>query len=564
VISTRCKVLAVLGAVGLAGCNPNGLQLTVDISSAAYGRADEVRVRLGVESQGVPELPMSVDLGGADLSSSRQGGVLITPAAGSTEISFARGSFPLAQHFETLLQPVPMQVATVGVAGGLFQSGKWLGGGPALVHVRFSSSNSYSAHLSLDCDDPVGCNAESLVDLAAPPAAPKVAVTRATAHPLSLLAVAPLTVPGAATAIFGDSLNVMLYPPLVGQPFPDTLAPATTIIGKFGEPLSGALVADLDGDGQADLILSSSMARGGAGLIFILYAPKLPSGATFDLNVPANYAQTARIVGQRQEGLGSTLAAVPPPVGSATTPILLAAGAPHYNLNYVFAPPVSGEVSSSTAQATLSGGTTVGGALVGGVLDQSLLVIGAPMENTVYLLPASSLTGLINVKNAMRISGPKGFGAALAIGPAELGTLAVGAPDADTVEYFSPGSSRQWTLAPEKTFTGPAGSGFGSAVAVASVANNPLWIAVGAPQASPFGRLRGGEVIVFKLDRLRPGPTNGVGDSVQLVWPEADGDGLGVQLGFGSFDTSSTSQQLFVGKSTAPGAVYGIQSLPNP
>jgi hypothetical protein len=55
-----------------------------------------------------------------------------------------------------------------------------------------------------------------------------------------------------------------------------------------------------------------------------------------------------------------------------------------------------------------------------------------------------------------------------------------------------------------------------------------------------------------------------VGEAVQLVWPEADGDGLGAQLAFGSWDTSSMSQQLFVARTATPGAVYGIQSLPYP
>jgi hypothetical protein len=364
----------------------------------------------------------------------------------------------------------------------------------------------------------------------------------------------------------------MLYPPLVGgQPFPDTLTPATTIVAKFGEPITGALAADVDGDGLTDLILSSPTARNGDGVVYIFYAPKIPGGAVFDLNTSLNYAQAARIVGQVQEGLGTTLAAVPPAVGSATSANLLAVGAPRFDRVYVFAPPASGEVStstSSTARATLLGGNTVGGALAGGVLGESMLVVGAPIQNSVYLIPATSLNGGrgIDLTRAMQISGSGRFGAALAI-MTGLGTLlAVGAPDADTVALFNPGSGPQWTTGPGISFSGTPGSGFGSAVALGPPGVH-FWLAVGAPQASPFGRLGGGEVVLFSVAGV-PAPSTqqlvDVGEARLLIWPEADGEGLGAQLGFGNWDTSSTIQQLFVAKSTAPGAVYGIQSLPLP
>jgi hypothetical protein len=540
-------------ALGLLGCQ-NGLDLTIDLQSGSFN-VDEVRVRLDVEHRN-----FGSDLGGVE-GPSQQSGAVITPGKGNTVISFPYSLFNNTNELETILQPEPSQATSVAIAGGLFKNGGWVGGGPLVTHAYISTENRYSVQLTLGCDVPGRCQPVAVFDLAAPPTEPKIAVAPAKGNnPLSVLAVASLTVPGAATAIVSDSLNVMLYPPLVGQPFPDTLAPATSIIGKFGEPLTGALAADVDGDGQTDLILSSPAARGGAGVVYIFYAPKIPTGAVFDLNTDLNYAETVRIVGDPGDGFGAMLAAVPPDAFSTTSASLLAVGVPNHGLVYVFAPPSSGESPArTTARATIDGAGTYGGALAAGVFERSTLLIGAPSQNAVYPIAASLLNGPINVTQMFRLSGSGRFGAALAVGMGGGGPVfAVGAPDADTAFIFNSPAITQSTGTPWKTFSGPAGSGFGSAIALSEADD---WYAIGAPLASPFGKLGGGEVVIFNGHRLRPATPNVVSDAVQLVWPEADGDRLGAQLAFGNYDTSSTKQQLFIGATKMPGAFYGIQSL---
>jgi hypothetical protein len=323
-------------------------------------------------------------------------------------------------------------------------------------------------------------------------------------------------------------------------------------------------IGDLDGDGQPDLALSSPVGQNGAGEVFLFYAPSLPKSGTFDLNTNVNYAATPRVVGQQAEALGTALAILPSPSGN-----LLVAAAAGSGRVYAIVPPRSGVASSGSASAILTGaGATA--ALAAGALDGSgaTLAVGLPSSNAVHLLPAARLSGQVTIDLASgqttRLDGTGSFGAALSIGNLRYApALAVGAPDADTVLVYQGGLVAQWS-APVWTFTGTPASRFGASVALTPMYGGEDTIAVGATAASPFGKVQGGEVVVFRTDRLgTPGlvSTADVTRAQLLLWSESDGDGLGAQTAFAHFDMSTRAPQLFVGKTGTPGGVYGIADL---
>jgi hypothetical protein len=555
-------------ALGLAGCGGPGLHLTIDVLPSELPLVDEVRIRIDQKSGP----PLGLDLGGADLGPIRESGAEVAPGVGNTVITFARGSFRLASQFETVLLPSPPGDVDVSLAGGLFQSdGAWLGGGAMLPNLTLSSERATSAQLSLQCDQggcfpPVG-----VIDLATPPASPAIVVARGAFDPTRLLAIAPLGPPnGGDTLLVGDSSSVRLYRPATfssGPTLPAALSSTAIIIGKQGEPLgTAAAVGDLDGDGQPDLALSSPVGLGGAGEVFIFYSQMVPSSGPLDLNTDLVYAAIPRVVGQQAEALGTALAILPGPSGNLL--VIAAAGSGRV---YVVAPPKSGVASIATANATLTGASATAVLAVGALdVGGATLAVGVPSSNAVHLLPAAELSVPVTIDLASgpttTLSGTGSFGASLAIGLFNTTpTLAVGAPDADTVSVYQGGLVAQWS-APVWTLNGTPATRFGASLAMTRTFG-PDVLAVGATAASPFGKLAGGEVVVFDTNRLGDPSlvsTVDVSQAALLLWSESDGDGLGAQAAFGRFDTSSGSDQLFVGKTSSQGAVYGIADMSLP
>ncbi len=559
-----------------------------------------------------------------------------TAASGATvrsdgrtvQITVPIAAFAGGTSLALLLVPTGPTPLAVSLQGAMFhKDGRAVGSAPSTAAVELRADRRTGAALAFACTDVVTCAPAApagSLDLAMPPPTPLVAEIAGSADGsrLGLLGTGRFRMgaPGAdlvaaetrgATGVVyvfrARDWSIPGFPSLQAGRRLDGAMAQVTIVGRSGESLGdAAAIADVDGNGDDDLVVTATSAASGAGVAYVIRGSLLANdGVTIDLSDPATYMGTPRISGAApQDLLGSAviLAHV-----SSTTARDLVLGAPGANgasapgagRIYVMPAP-TGAVQAGSRGVTILGPTAnvgIGLALAAGDFDadgRADLAIGNRADGLmrrgiVYVVKGSRLaSGSIDLavdRVDGQIRGAPGGLLGWSVATADVDgdrvfELAVGARDLGVAYVFVGAGAlgahdvgaREYDLA---RVADPA-SRFGSAIAVGELdGDNKSDLLIGAPGAEgPGGRTGAGAGYVVTGAWLTKSGPPGQGRTISLstdraaltVYGSGRGDALGERVALGRVDLSSKHDQLLFGSQGGgrqmQGVVDVVQYLP--
>jgi hypothetical protein len=400
----------------------------------------------------------------------------------------------------------------------------------------------------------------------------------------------------------------------------------TVIIGREGDQLgSAAAIGDVDGDGVGDLLVTAIAANGpstgaGAGAAYLFSGARLKNAKLIDLNDAATFAATPRIFGgNAQEQLGSSVALAHLSSSANADLILGAAGAAGgsagagagrvyvFFANTLLAAPnrelSAGNPGSGDEDATIFGATSqlpIGNSLAARDVAAPVgaeIAVGNEYEDmgkgAVYVLTAARIMGatlprafdLASSSYDLRVAGSQQAGWSVALADLEgagAPDLIIGSRMSSTVYVVpiatalagSTPAALDLTSATELAIVGPAGSGFGSALATGDLdGTGALDLLIGAPKLDGPDGSRAGAGAAYALTGDQVGHLTGKATQLSykqlaVIFGANPGDALGKQVALGRLDLSAGVSQIVAAAptsgSSSQGEVFALDQLPRP
>jgi MYXO-CTERM domain-containing protein len=340
-----------------------------------------------------------------------------------------------------------------------------------------------------------------------------------------------------------------------GGATPSTM-PTLTLAGTAGDELgAAAAIADLDGDGAAELILGAPGANSGAGAVYVVWGGAT-TPPTIDLASATLPAFVSVVTGtQANDRLGASLAVAD--VNGDGKPDLLA-GADGAATAYAITSAVLTR-GASTAAAPLPAATGPSGSRFGASLAAAAgrIVVGAPTQGSkgaAYTLVTSDFATPAKAAGSPTAGRGGGFGAAVtAIDVDGSGTaLAVAAAPDD-----GPGTTSVLSSSPMIVQAVAPLSRMGASLARLAWPGGDA-VVLGAPSSIPATSPGAGSVLIVRGVTLGVAPQLVVGAdgrpaAVSITGAHA-GDGIGAQVAVGDLDgdgyadvlITTTSKSLLV------------------